>query len=125
MGVPTVFYKDGNPVFHQTDSCVQLTKKPARGEPHPVLSTDLKDLLGVRPCQACYPDAPRPRVVRRHCPVCNKSKITACPHNGGVPVKISYSTNYVGLLRDPGDLMEKTIYVWPDNVYRYTHLMVS
>lgn len=109
--MPTVFYKDGNPVFHKTETCIQLIKKPSRGAAHEVLSTDLADLFGVRPCLACYPDAPRVKIHRKHCPTCNKVRIEACPHNGGVHVIIQFKTKR--------KVVNKPFYVWPDQLYKY------
>lgn len=98
---------------------MQLVKRPARGQPHPVVARDLAETFKVRPCHTCYPDAPKINVLRRYCPKCNKGRTYACPHNGGLPVRIAYPTNYIGVVRDPGELVYKTFYVWPDQLYRY------
>lgn len=119
LPVPTVFYREGNQTFHRSGDCAQLVKRPARGEPHPVRTGDLAELFGVRPCKTCYPDAPRFKMVRRYCPKCNVKRTLACAHNGGMPVTITYKTNYVGLTRDPGEIVQKDIYVWPDRLFLY------
>jgi hypothetical protein len=117
--VPTVFMRESAASFHRTEDCQQLLKRPARGNPHPVVEVDLADLNFVRPCRNCYPDAPRIKVVRRFCPLCNKSETRPCRHNGGVPVTIGRPIRYISLLRDPGDEQNVTIYVWPDQVHFY------
>ena len=117
--MPIVFFREGSDIFHRSEECTQLVKKPARGEPHPVRSADLAVLIRVRPCHTCYPDAPRVKVAKRRCPICNKKTVRACPHNGGMPVRIEKRTSYVSLLRDPGDVVYQTIYVWPDRLHLY------
>lgn len=117
--MPTVYYRSTSSIFHKSEDCKQLKKKPARGQDSETLSTDLKDLHNVRPCRTCYPDAPRVKVTRRRCETCNKTYIYPCAHNGGVPVTVTYKTSYVGLLRDPGAEVKKQIYVWPDTLYKY------
>ena len=117
--MPLVWIREKNTVFHKAQECIHLNKRPGRGEQHDLLELELSELTGVRPCQTCYPDYKPLKIYRRHCPTCNKSRISACRHNGGIPVVITYKTGYVGLLRDPGEEVRKTIYVWPDRLYLY------
>lgn len=106
-------------MFHRDKTCRQLTKAPARGVTNPITEHELADLVHPKPCKVCYSDAPRAKAARRFCPLCNKTQTRPCAHNGGVLVTIAYKTNYVGLLRDPGDEVVTTKYVWPENVHRY------
>lgn len=117
--MPMVWMRESNTSFHRTEDCKQLQKKPARGNPHPVVEVDLAELNHVRPCKTCYDDAPRIKTARRFCPLCNKSKARPCEHNGGVRVTTAFTTTYTSLLRDPGDEVVRTIWVWPDRVHFY------
>ena len=83
--------------FHRTKDCRNLRKKVARGTPNELLHVDLNDVV-VRPCLLCYPDAPRIKVNKRFCDICQSRY--ACEHNGGVRVT----------LRDG-----RSRYVWPDS----------
>lgn len=83
--------------FHRTPDCHNLRKRPANGQPHKLLEVDL-DLVGVRPCLTCYPDAPRIKVAKRYCKKC-RSK-TPCKHNGGVYITKRDGHHY---------------WVWPDS----------
>lgn len=114
-----MYRREPSHVFHKTEDCTQLTKKPARGSTHPLEEIDLDQLDKPRPCKRCYPDAPRIKVVRRFCPLCNKTRTRPCAHNGGVRVTMAYKTNYVGLLRDPGEETVRSIWVWPDQAHHY------
>ena len=105
--------------FHRTPDCCQLVKTPARGTPHQVAEMDLREIPGVLPCKTCYPDVPRVGVARRYCRQCNKGSARPCAHNGGVPVVHVVTTTYRSLLREPGDEIIKTIYVWPQHAHKY------
>lgn len=70
--------------FHKSPDCRQLTKKPARGEPHRLISMEL-DEVENQPCRTCYPDVPRLKILRRYCRVCESD--SACEHNGGIYVR--------------------------------------
>jgi hypothetical protein len=83
---------------------------------------DLDKINFKTPCKTCYPDAPRIPVARRFCSICNKGKPYPCQHNGGVKVTLAYKTSYVGLLRDPGDLVYREAWVWPDRIHFYEGL---
>jgi hypothetical protein len=48
---------------------------------------DLSEVY-VRPCQICYPDAPRTEVLHTYCPVCDSRH--PCEHNGAVLVTTSF-----------------------------------
>ena len=120
--VPNVFYRGMSRTFHRHAECVQLQKRPARGEAKPIVEADLNDVNFKHPCLTCYPDAPRPKVVRRWCEQCNYQRINPCPHNGAVKVTIAYKTNYVGLLREPGAEVLKEAWVWPDRAHFYEGL---
>jgi len=107
-------------VFHKVEDCPQLTKAPARGTQKPLETVDLDLIALPKPCKTCYSDAPRGKFARRYCPLCNKNgRIRPCAHNGGVKVTIAQTTNYLSLLRDPGDEYTRAIWVWPDRAHRY------
>lgn len=114
-----MYLREASLVFHRVEDCAQLRKRPARGSARPLVARDLSELNFLRPCKNCYPDAPRVKVVRRFCPQCNVSKVRPCAHNGGVRVTSAYSTSYVGLLRDPGDEVVRSFWVWPDRAHFY------
>lgn len=105
--------------FHRSEDCRQLTKKPPEGKPRELLEVDLADLTRPVPCRTCYTDLPTIRMVKQYCYVCNKGSARPCEHNGGVPVFITYETSYRSLLREPGDLITKQVYVWPDRAHHY------
>lgn len=86
--MPTVWLRDDpkhRTRFHRIPDCKQLRKKPAKGEPHDLISVDLNEIY-VRPCKTCYPDAPRVKIIKRYCKKCRSA--TACKHNGGIQVTI-------------------------------------
>ena len=83
--------------FHRIPTCRQLRKKPALGEPRELIAVELNQ-VGVRPCATCYPDAPRVKIIKRYCELCNT--VYACPHNGGVAVT---------------DRGGRQFWVWPDS----------
>lgn len=112
-------FRETSLVFHRSQECSQLHKRPARGSAHPLQSIDLSEVNLRRPCKVCYPDAPRTKVARRFCPQCNTNSVRPCAHNGGVRVTVAYQTKYVGLLRDPGDEVVRAIWVWPDRAHFY------
>jgi hypothetical protein len=97
--VPTVWMRD-NPKkrsrFHRSPDCRQLRKAPAEGEHYPLLELDLEEVF-VRPCQTCYPDAPRIKIRKAYCPICDTGQ--ACRHNGGVQII---------------DRQARAYWVWPD-----------
>lgn len=119
IDMPVVYRRGTRGVFHKTAGCVQLNKAPARGVANPITEIDLAELDRPRPCKVCYADAPRPRFARRYCPLCNKSRTYPCEHNGGVLVTFAYQTKYIGLLRDPGEEMVVTKWVWPEKAHLY------
>jgi hypothetical protein len=82
--------------FHRTPSCWQLVKPPPRGESRPLIAVDLEQ-VAARPCKTCYPDAPRIKVRRAYCPICDSKY--ACEHNGGIQIVDRAGRNY---------------WVWPD-----------
>jgi len=82
--------------FHRLPTCKQLRKRPAQGNPRELVQLDL-ELVHVRPCKTCYPDAPSTQILKRYCEICESNY--ACEHNGGVRV-----TTRVGHHR----------WVWPD-----------
>lgn len=97
--------------FHRTTTCRQLRKRPASGEPRPLLEVDIHD-VDVRPCLTCYPDAPRLKLTKRYCEVCDSK--SPCQHNGGIKV-----TGRAG----------HRIWVWPDSpsmpYYRRTSIALT
>jgi hypothetical protein len=107
--MPTVWVRDDpkhRTRFHRAPDCRQLRKTPARGEHHELLAVDLDD-VHVRPCKTCYPDAPRIRIFKSYCPICDTKH--ACQHNGGVEIT---------------DRRGRRYWVWPDTnqmpLYRKT-----
>lgn len=96
-----------------------LTKGVRGGQHRPTAAVELAELSLARPCKTCYPDAPRIKVVRRFCPICNTNCPQPCEHNGGVRVTVSYKTSYISLLRDPGQESLRVRWVWPDLVHFY------
>lgn len=82
--------------FHRSPDCRQLRKNPSRGDHHELIAVELSE-LGVRPCKTCYPDAPRIKILKTYCAICESRY--ACEHNGGV------------LIRDRGG---RRYWVWPD-----------
>lgn len=82
--VPTVWVRDDalrRTRFHRSPDCRQLTKPPSRGEHSELLAIDLGE-VGRRPCGTCYPDAPRIKIWKSYCWVCESKH--PCRHNGGV-----------------------------------------
>jgi hypothetical protein len=82
--MPTVWMRENvknQTRFHRTPYCRQLRKGPSRGTPHELIELDLND-VAARPCKTCYPDAPRIKILKTYCTIC-ESRI-ACEHNGGV-----------------------------------------
>src|SRR5678815_5937075 len=109
--MPTVWVRDDpkrRARFHRDPNCHQLSKKPAKGEHHPLLELDLED-VDVRPCASCYPDAPRVKIYKRYCRICESRN--ACAHNGGVWIR---------------DRAGRRFWVWPDTNqmpgYRRQHI---
>lgn len=97
--MPTVWMRDHprrRGRFHRTPDCRQLRKPPALGEHYDLLELELSE-IGVRPCQTCYPDAPRVKMLKRYCPAC--ASVYPCEHNGGVQIVRSHGERY---------------WVWPD-----------
>jgi hypothetical protein len=97
--MPTVWMREDPKYktrFHRTPYCRQLRKKPARGTQHELIEVDLAE-IAIRPCQTCYPDAPRVKILKTYCAICESRY--ACEHNGGV------------LIRDRGG---RRYWVWPD-----------
>lgn len=92
--------------FHRSPDCFQLRKGPARGDGNDLLAVDLENVF-VRPCQSCYPDAPRVKMRHPYCFICETPN--ACEHNGGI------------LIRDRAG---RRYYTWPDSnlmpLYRRT-----
>jgi hypothetical protein len=82
--------------FHRSPACRQLTKRPSRGQHLDLVQTDL-ELVHVRPCRTCYPDAPYLEIRKRYCQVCDTKH--ACRHNGGTEVI---------------DRRGRRFWVWPD-----------
>jgi len=98
--MPTVWLRDDpehRTRFHRVPDCKQLRKKPAKGEPHDLISADLNEVF-VRPCKTCYPDAPRIKIIKRYCSICDTK--APCEHNGGVLVI---------------DRIGRRHWTWPDN----------
>jgi len=122
--MPTVFVRESSDYrkFHQTKTCAMLTKKPAKGEPRPLLEVDLKDLKFAVPCKYCYPDAPRAKSMHLRCQICYPQRPAPCKHNGGVPVIINVTVKKRTLYLEPGDVITKVRYVWPEKVHHYTTL---
>ena len=107
--MPTVWMREDpgrRTRFHRSPQCPQLTKNPARGEHHELLALDLNEVF-VRPCQTCYPDAPKVNFRKAYCTECHTRR--ACPHNGGVLIT---------------DRRGRSFWVWPDTnqmpLYRRT-----
>jgi len=98
--MPTVVWVREDPKFrtrfHRVPDCRQLTKKPSRGLHHDLAQVDL-ELVHVRPCRTCFPDAPHLVIRKRYCPVCDTKH--ACSHNGGVLIT---------------DRRGRSFWVWPD-----------
>ena len=69
--------------FHRTQTCRQLRKRPAKGDPYELVQLDL-ELVHVRPCRTCFPNAPRVSIHKHYCEICESNY--ACEHNGGVLV---------------------------------------
>jgi len=121
--VPMVYRRSGSRSFHKVEDCPQLRKGPARGTQKPLETVDLDQIHHPRPCRTCYTDAPRIKVGRRYCPLCNKNgRPHPCEHNGGVKVTIAQPVTYISLLRDPGDEDVRAIWVWPDRAHHYEPL---
>jgi hypothetical protein len=118
--MPTVFVRSvDRPRFHRNQDCRHLTKPPPKGTAHPVRTVELAELIGARPCLVCYPEAPRAKVVHRSCRICPSKTLKPCEHNGGVLVTVLSQTNYISLLRDPGDPLRMEKYVWPEQVWMH------
>jgi len=106
-------------VFHREADCYHITKKPPRGERGVPREVDLDEIRDQRPCLRCYPDAPRGKFIKRYCPDCNKSHPRPCPHNGGIRVLTEYVFRKETLYHEPGDVVMRERYVWPDRVRHY------
>lgn len=109
--MPTVYLRQTKQTtlqkFHKTEDCPKLQKRPARGTAHPLVAMDLRDVPHPNPCYTCYPDAPRTKVLRRYCHVCDLGFAKPCPHNGGVKVLTPYQSSY------------RTQHVWPEQAHHY------
>lgn len=111
--MPTVYRTPEGRRFHKNLEC------PSAVGAEPVELAGLR----IRPCGRCYPDVPRSKVVRRYCHTCDLGRVLPCEHNGGVKVTYTFQTNYVSLLRDPGDEVTRSAWVWPDQAWLYEDLV--
>lgn len=88
--------------FHASQGCGHLSRASTT-----VVELGRYELSSRQPCAVCFPDFPRLKVLHRLCTRCGHSKVTPCPHNGGVQVMID------------GLGGERRRWVWPEQAYRY------
>lgn len=113
--MPTVFITGRGPKrkFHRTAECRELTKKTVTG----VMSVELRELDLPTPCLRCYPDAPRAESFHMKCPV--HQSYFPCEHNGGVLAETPYVIHRRTICHEPGDVVIRTKYVWPEHARHY------
>lgn len=102
--------------FHKSKDCYELGSKTQE-----VYTAPLSDLPHTAsPCKACYPDAPRVRVLRRLCLECSTDGvIRPCEHNGGVQVVVRHAAPTIASGRQAVTYHRK-VWVWPDHAHRYS-----
>lgn len=90
--------------FHATPDCASLHFHRKKE----VQEHQVSELQGQEPCAKCFPEYPRPKVLHRHCTICNTGKTYPCSHNGGVLVLVPHSNS-----------APRMKYVWAEQAHHY------